>query len=803
MLYQMFHDVRYAVRVLRKSPTFAIVAVLTLALGIGANTAIFTVVNALLLRPLPYRDADRLVTVWQDMRERGGPADEWATPGNYADWRSEKTLFEDIAVVTGWRPTLIGQGEPEPVAGEQVSHEYFPVLGVVPALGRTFRVEDDVPNAPRVVMISDGLWRRRFGGAPDVIGRTVALSGQAHQIIGVLPAGFRPIVSASADLWRPLRLNTAMPSRGAVVLRAVARLPAELTIERAQAAATVLARRLEAQHPDFNEKTGIHLIGLRERVVGDIKTGLLVLLGAVALVLLIACANIANLVMARASGRGRELAVRVALGAGKGRIVRQLLTESLLLAVLGGGAGLVIGWWAVDGLVTIAPASAPRISEVRLDLTVFLFAGLLSIVTGVLFGLMPAIHSSRRDIVQPLKDASRGNVVVAGRGFRRVLIAAEVAIALVVLTAGGLLLRTFVHLRATDLGFDPENVLVGSVNPPSAGGYDTREKHRAFYDQVLERARALPGVRTAALASVLPLSGDSDMSFVIEGRPAPTSASRTPATWYRLVSAEYFETMGVRIAAGRSLADKPATPSVVVNETFARTFFPGEEALGKRVRFGDDKSPWFTIVGVSADVKTRGARESAIVETFIPYWQFTEPGMTVVLRTAGDPALLSAPLRQAVAAIDRNVPVSGLGTLDAMVADSIEQPRFFALLAGAFAALALVLAAIGIYGVMAYVVSQRTSEIGVRMALGATSREVFRLVLGDGLRLTAVGLVIGVAGSIAAGRWLKSLLYGVGSGDWLTTAATASMLLAVAMLACLLPARRAMRVDPMAALRAE
>ena len=794
-------DVRYAVRMLTRTPGFTVIAVLTLALGIGANTAIFTIVNTLLLRPLPYAAPERLVMVWQDMRARGGPADEWASPGNYVDWSRDTTVFDGVAAIGGWRPTLTGGAEPEPIPGEQVTYEYFSVLGVSPAIGRAFRIEDDVPNAARVAIIGDGLWKRRFGGDPSIVGRTVSLSGDPHEIIGVLPPGFRPIVaSQSGEIWRPLRINRANPARGAIIYRAIGRLKNGLSLDRAQAAATALARRLEAAHPEANEKVGFNLQPLHDRVVGDIRPGLLALLGAVAFVLLIACANFANLLLARGSSRTRELAVRVALGAARVRVIRQLLTESVLLATLGGAAGLLLGVWAVAGLVAIAPANAPRVGEIGLDRTVFAFAALMTLVTGVLFGLAPAIQSSRAQVTDSLKEGGRGSVTLPGRALRRSLIVAEVALSLMLLTGGGLLVQTFLRLQAADLGFDTRNVLVGLVNPPRAT-YDTPAKHVAFYDQVYERAKALPGVQKAALVSVLPLGGDSDMSFEIEGRPLPRSPSETPVTWYRLVTASYFDTVGMQIRRGRGFESREAAPSIIVNESMAKKFFPGEDALGRRLRFGD--SPWFTIVGIVGDARIRGAREAVRIETFIPYWQFPEPGMNILLKAAGDPALLAGPLKQAVASLDPTIPVQGITTLSEIVGESIEQPRFFAMLSAAFAVLALVLAAVGIYGVMAYVVAQRTTEIGVRMALGATQREVFHLIVGDGLRVTAMGVALGIAGSMLVSRWLTTLLFGVKPGDPLTLALTAVLLLMVAAAACFVPARRATRVDPMVALRGE
>jgi putative ABC transport system permease protein len=795
-------DLKYAIRSLARAPGFAAVAVLTLALGIGAATAVLTVVHAVVVRPLPYPQADRLVMLWQDLSAGGGPVDEWASPGNFVDWRTALSGVDGVAAIGGWQPTLTGDAAPEGVAGEQVSHEYLGVLGARPALGRDFAPADDIPNARRVALLGDALWRRRFGADPAVVGRTVTLAGEPHEIVGVLSPGFRPVVAAEAQVWRPLRLNRAAPVRGAVVLRVVGRLAPGVSTAQAQEAATALARRLEVEHAEFNAGVGFFVEPLAARVSGRIQPALLALAGAVGLVLLIACANVANLVMARAAGRGRELATRAALGAGRARVVRQLVTEGLVLAGAGGIAGLLLGVWGVDALVALAPPDAPRLDEVRLDYVVVAVAMLLTLASSVLVGAAPALLHARADLGAALKEGGRGTAGPGGGGLRRLFVGAQIALALVLVTGSVLLAETFARLQAADLGFRPDNVLTGAIVPARAA-YDTPAKLVALYDQVLERAAALPGVERAALTSVLPLDdGDSDMSFAIEGQPPPARREDALATWYRLISAGYFETMGMPVVRGRGFAAGEAAPAVVVNETFARRHFPGQDPIGQRLRFGSAARPPFVVVGVVADARGHGARADLRVEAFLPYWQFTEPGMSVVLRGPA-PEGFAAPLARAVAAIDGQLPVIDVRTLAARLGASISVPRFLAWLAGAFAVLALLLAAIGTYSVMAFDVAQRRSEIGVRLALGARAPEVFRLVVGDGMRLAAAGLAVGLGGALLAARALAAQLFGVDPADPIRLAATLLLLVTLVVIASVVPAWRAMRVDPATVLRAD
>ncbi|HEX5475714.1 MAG TPA: ABC transporter permease [Vicinamibacterales bacterium] len=799
MISTFLQDLRYAARLMVRAPGFTLVAAATLAIGIGATTAIFSVIDGVLLQPLPYPDAARLVTLWQDMHARGGPAREWATPGNYVDWRAQTDVFSGVFAVRGWPASLTIAGEaPEALRGAEVTPEYFDVLRVPPMLGRGFRPADGVPKAARVVVLSHALWQTHFGSDPHVVGRTILVGGEPHEIVGVMPARFSGPILPRATVWRPLQLNTASPSRGAIVLRAVGRLRPDVTVEQSSAALSTLARRLAQTYPESNTKVGFQIVPLRDQIVGGVRTPLLVLLGAVGFVLLIACVNVASLLLARASRRGREIAVRVALGAPRARVVRQLLTESLLLAAFGGVAGVLLGLWGVSGLVALAPAGVPRLDAVHMNGAVLGFAALLVVVTGIAFGFAPAWQAS--DVAPALKDGGRGGGMAAGGRTRRVLIVSEVALALMLLVGGGLLLRTFLALQRVDLGFVPDHVMTVTLNTPPKT-YQAQPKLIAFYRRVLDEAQGLPGVQTAALSSIVPLNGgDSDTDVEIEGRPAPASPADQPTAWYRLVSATYFDAMGIPLRQGRGFAAGEAAPVVVVNEALARKYWPGANAVGQRLRPGG-RAPWFTVVGVVGDVKVRGAQAADRVEVYVPFWQMSEPGSNLVLKMSGDPSLVVKPLKQLVARIDPAVPLAGAATMRDLVAASVDEPRFYALLVGLFGVLALALAAAGIYGVMSYVVAQRTAEIGVRMALGARSGQVFGLVVGDTVKLTLLGIAIGAAGAAALSRSLHRLLFGVPAADPLTFGATGVVLLLVALAASYVPARRAMRIDPIRALR--
>ena len=803
MLKGFLQDVRYAARVMLKARGVTVVAVLTLALGIGANTAIFSVINALLLRPLPYPNAERLVIVWQDLRARGGPATEWTGPSQHFDWKAQSDVFASLTSIRGWSASVAGGGElPESLLGEQVTYDYFDVAGTRPELGRAFAQADDIPNAPRVVILSHGVWMGRFGGDRAAIGRTLRINGESHEIVGVMPASFTPVYIPTATMWRPLRLNPVNPSRGSAVFHTFGRLRDGVTIEQARAKLDMFAKQLQQAHPESDTGKGINPVPLQEQRVGDMKPSLLMLQGAVGFVLLIACVNIANLLLSRASGRSAEIAVRRALGADRMRIIRQLLTESTLLALCGGALGAILGTWGVSALKAIAPDGTPRINEVAVDGRVLAFTALLALATGIIFGLVPAAHAARDRFSGALKQGGRGQMGDGGGRARRAFIVAELALALVLLVGGGLLLRTFVALQRVDLGFNPSHVLTGFVLPAPAT-YRTVESRLAFYEALRARVEALPGVTQAALSSVVPLTGDSDTDFFIEGRPVATRSSDALITWYRNVSANYFSAMEIPLRRGRLFRDREAEPVVVINETAAKRYWPGEDPLGRRIRLNDDPAPWMTIVGIVADVQMRGARGTNVVETYIPYWHNPESGINAVLKTAGDPQALVEPLKRAVKELDPGIAVASIATMDELIADSIGSPRFYAQLVAVFAVLALVLAAVGIYGVMSYAVAQRTPEIGVRLALGAGPRQIFGLIVGESLKLAAVGLAIGLAGSLAVGRALETMLFGVGKTDLVTFAVTGMLLAGVAFLASYLPARRAMRVDPIEALRIE
>ncbi len=798
-------DLSYAWRSLRKRPGFAAVAIVTLALGIGANTAIFSVVQGVVLEPLPYPEPGRLMTVWEDHTARGGPAREWTGRANFLDWRARNRVFEHVAVYTGWGPNLTGVGEPERLVGELVSAAYFAALGVEPAAGRAFTGVDEDPGAERVVIVTDGLWRRRFGGDPGILGKTVSLDGEPYAVVGVLPAGFESPFTADVEIWRPLPFRPGDDDRGSYFLRAVGRLRPGVSLDLARSDLTRVGRELSGEHPEYYRDVAVSVVPLHEIVVGPTRPALLALMGSVGFVLLIACANVANLLLARSAARRREMAIRASLGAGRARIMRQLLTESLLLTLLGGGLGLLAGTWGIEALKSIAPAGAPRLDGVGLNLEVLAFTAGLTLLTGLLFGLAPALRASRPDLVGSLQHGERAGGGAARSRLRGALVVSEVALALVLLIGAGLLIRSFWGLTRVDPGFRAAGAIGANLQLPRTS-YREPEAIAAFFDQLLERLDARPSLAAAGAVSVLPLSGDdSDVDVTIEGRPAPAPGDRA-GVWYRAVSSGYFETMGIRRVAGRGFTDRDragSMPVAIVNETLARRHFAGEDPIGQRLKLGgpDSTRPWRTIVGVIGDVRHKGLGLEPAEELFLPHAQFPRRIMTVVMRPRSEAVEALEVLRSEVRALDPDLPIGGVTSLTALVRGSLALPRFTALMLATFAALALALAAIGVYGVLSYAVSRRRREIGVRMALGADRGDVLALVVGGGLRLIGAGLAIGLPLALVASRLLRRLLIEISPHDPLTLGATAVVLVAAGSLACYLPARRAARFDPVVSLR--
>ncbi len=799
----LFKDIRYGFRHLLKNPTFAATALITLAIGIGANSTIFSFVNGILLRPLPYPESERLVVINETALKQGVPVMSVSFP-NFLDWRASNHVFEDVVAFTnGSNFSLTGGGEPERLQGVSISQGTFELLRVAPILGRTFTAEEDRPKQDDVVILGNGLWQRRFGSDSQIVGKTVIVNSRPRTVVGVMPPGFK--FPEAAELWVPLGLDTTMFTRTDHGLASMARLKPGVSLAQAQAEMDVIARRIEEQNPVTNEGLGVTLGSLHTVLAGDYRKALLILLGVVGFVLLVACANVANLMLARTSARQKEFAVRAAMGASRGRIIRQALTESLLLSLLGAGFGLLLAMWGIRLLLTLIPVKLPFWMNFNLDLRVLAFTSAVSLLTALIFGTMPAVLGTRVDLNNTLKEGGRSVTSLKHRS-RGLLVVAEVALALMVLVGAGLMIQSFLRLRHVGAGFNENNVLTFAVILPRAK-YPEAPQRADFFHSLLTRVRALPGVESAAATATLPLSGDGwGRSLTVEGYPV-LSVGQAPMIQHTVVSPGYFHTLGIPIIAGRDFNDWDTTDSekvTIVDERLARTYWPNESAIGKRVRFGPPEAnePWHTVVGVVGAVRHQRLDAETRKSVYLPHGEISVGGLSIVVR-AKDPLNLAAAVRSQVKEMDPDLPVVSLMTMEDVVSQSIWQNRLYAILFSVFAGIALLLSAVGIYGVISYSVLQRTQEIGIRLALGAQLKDVLRLVLRGGLALAVIGVGIGIAGALALTRLLSSLLFNVAPTDATTFIAVSGILLFVALIACYIPARRATKVDPLVALRYE